>query len=93
MDALEVIAVGDVTTDVFIQLLDERIEVRDEPERRVLVLPYGEKVPFESTQSASLGGNATNAAVCFARLGLSVALVTHVGDDAAGREVIVALQG
>ncbi len=91
MQPLEVISVGDVSKDVFLRLLDERVEVREEPSGRVLVLPYGEKVPFEGAHSTGAGGNAANAAVGFARLGLSVALVTHVGDDATGGEVIAAL--
>jgi sugar/nucleoside kinase (ribokinase family) len=93
VDPLEVIAVGDVSVDVFIRLVDDRVEVRDGPSHKLLVLPYGDKILFENAASLSLGGNATNAAVCFARLGQHVALVTHVGDDASGREVITALRG
>jgi 5-dehydro-2-deoxygluconokinase len=92
VEPIEVISVGDVTTDVFIRLIDRRVEVRPEGGGRVLVLPYGEKVPFERARDMGVGGNAANVAVGFARLGLSVALVTHVGDDPAGHEVIASLR-
>ncbi len=84
-------SVGDVSTDVFLRLVDNRIEVRNEGTGRVLVLPYSEKVPFEGARPLGLGGNAANAAVSFSRLGLRVALATHVGDDHEGRQVIGSL--
>lgn len=86
------ISVGDVSTDVFIRIVDERVEVRREAAGRVLVMPYGEKVPFEGARNLGAGGNAANAAVGFARLGLSVALVSHVGDDPLGSEVMTSLR-
>lgn len=91
MTRLDVVCIGDTATDVFIRLRDERVAVRKEGGHSVLVLPYGEKVPFEHAQTVAAGGNAANAAVAMALLGCSVALATHVGDDAGGREILAAL--
>lgn len=86
---IEVISVGDVATDVFIRLLEARLERR--PDRAWLSLPFGAKVPFEHAETVRAGGNAANAAVAFSRLGLVTALVANVGGDAIGRDVFGAL--
>ncbi len=88
---LDVIAVGDVSTDVFVRLLEDRVEEHHWPCGRKLVLPFGEKIPFEHVETVEAGGNAPNAAVAFARLGLVTALAAHVGGDPTGRDILAAL--
>lgn len=88
--AIDVLSVGDVTTDVFIRLLEARVVDAGEGDRR-LELPYGGKVRFEHAETVAAGGNSSNAAVCFARLGLAAALVANVGGDQVGRDVLTAL--
>lgn len=88
---LDAMAVGDATTDVFIRLLQARVELDPDGVSRRLVVPFGGKVPFEHAETVPAGGNAANAAVGFARLGLATALVSYVGGDNIGREVLAAL--
>jgi len=51
----------------------------------------GDKIEIEEIVHAT-GGGATNAAVTFARLGLSTSAICRVGDDAAGREIVADLE-
>ena len=90
-DSIEFMAIGDAGTDVFLRLFD--VEVLEGPDggSRLLVLPFGGKVPFEPAETVPAGGNAANAAVCSARLGLSTALLSVVGDDDVGRSLCASL--
>lgn len=85
---LEILAVGDVVTDAFIKLLDddERVEHRDDG--LWLAIPFGTKVPFDHAEVVEGVGNAGNAAVAFARLGLDSGLLSNVGDDQYARDII-----
>ena len=84
MCAYEVLCVGDAASDVFIRLSDRHVRTWDDGEGHWLDLPYGGKVPFEFAHTVEAGGNAANVAVAMARLGVSTALATHVGNDAIG---------
>src|ERR1019366_10064884 len=92
MQQLDVISVGDTTTDVFIRLLEGRVKTIEDASGRWLVFPYGDKLPFDHTQTVESGGNAANAAVAFSRLGLATAFATYVGDDQVGRDIELALR-
>ena len=90
---LDVLAIGDVVTDAFIKLLDDEAwTYKDEHGNKVLAMPYGMKVPFDHAEVIEGVGNAANAAVSFAKLGLHAGLISNVGDDAWGRDIISALQ-
>ncbi|MGH7156660.1 MAG: carbohydrate kinase family protein [Candidatus Saccharimonadales bacterium] len=88
---LDILGVGDVVTDAFIKLFDddERIEKRDDG--TWLAIPFGTKIPFDFVEVIPGVGNASNAAVAFARLGLNSGLVANVGEDDWGREIITTL--
>ena len=91
-DQPDVISVGDIVTDVFIKLLDDQAKVyADSEQARWLAMPFGTKLPYDSVETIKGVGNAANAAVAFARLGLNSAYVANVGDDQAGRDMIDAL--
>ncbi len=92
MPQWDVISVGDTATDVFIRLLEGTIKTTEDASGRWLMFPYGDKVPFDHTHTVESGGNAANAAVAFARLGLATAFATHVGDDQVGRDIQLALR-
>ncbi len=91
----DVVCVGDVASDVYITLSDQRAIVHPvpgmDPNRSELVLPFGAKLPYESCETVEAGGNAANAAVACARLGLRVALAAYLGTDQLGRDLIDAL--
>ncbi len=93
MDEFDVISIGDVVTDAFIKLIDENAHTYSNEEGKWLAMPFGSKVPFDHAEVIAGVGNAPNASVSFARLGLKSALVANVGGDAAGIEIIHALHG
>ena len=92
MQQWDVISVGDTATDVFIRLIEGRVRTIEDESGRWLVFPFGDKLPFDHAQTVESGGNAANAAVAFARLGLATAFATHVGDDQVGRDIQLALR-
>ncbi len=92
MNQIDVLSVGDVVTDAFIKLLDDRAEVTKTDSGSVLSMPFGMKVPFDHTEVLNAVGNAANAAVNFSKLGLNSGLVSNVGGDSAGRDIITTLE-
>ena len=89
---IDVLAVGDIVTDAFIKLQDDQAWTYvDDKGNKVLAMPYGMKVPFDHAEVIEAVGNAANAAVNFAKLGLNAGLVANVGGDAWGRDMITAL--
>jgi ribokinase len=92
MDQFDVISIGDIVTDDFIQLLDKEEKVEHEKDgSEWLAIPFGTKIPFAQREVVPGVGNASNAAVAFARLGLKSAFVTNVGGDQYGRDMIAEL--
>src|ERR1700691_2185492 len=77
------VAIGDITTDAFIKLKDAE-ELMDHGVRQLCVR-FGDKVPYEEVIEVRAVGNAANAAVAAAKIGLSSALIARVGDDQNGR--------
>ena len=82
--ALDILAIGDIVTEPFIRLQDARIAQNEQGEQE-LCMRFGDKIPYESSTFVAAVGNAANAAVASARLGLSTALRAYLGDDANGR--------
>jgi ribokinase len=90
---IDVISVGDTVVDDFIRLFEDQGRVEDNGKGdKWLSIPYGMKVPFEKSTKIFGVGNAANAAVNFAKLGLNSTLATNLGDDDNGREVVRTLQ-
>jgi sugar/nucleoside kinase (ribokinase family) len=88
----DILSVGDIVTDAFIKLYDDQAQVvKDNQGSPWLAMPFGTKLPFDHVEVAHAVGNASNAAVSFARLGLNTGFVTNVGGDAEGREMIASL--
>ncbi len=89
------VAIGDTVIDAFIKLTEaDRPDIRGTPDHEdyKICLPYAEKIPYEEVYVIPAVGNAANAAVSAARLGLDSALVTNIGDDENGKDCIKALQ-
>jgi ribokinase len=89
--APDVVSIGDIVTDAFIKLLDDQAEVKEENGVKKISMVFGTKLPFDHVEIIEAVGNAANAAVAFARLGLKSAFVTNVGGDTHGRDMIEAL--
>lgn len=88
MAQFDVLSIGDVVTDAFIKLLDDRARVQDTDKGPELIMPFAAKIPFDHTEVLNAVGNSANAAVNFAKLGLKSGLVANVGGDSAGRDII-----
>lgn len=86
------LAIGDTVTDAFIKLADASVVGSPDTSEYKICLPFAEKVPYESATIVPAVGNAANAAVSAARLGLNTALVTNLGDDLYGKECLAALE-
>lgn len=87
----DVISIGDIVTDAFIKLFEDQAVTYENDQGKWLAMPFGTKLPYDHVEVIEAVGNASNAAVAFARLGLNSAFVTNVGGDAHGRDMIAAL--
>ncbi len=88
MSRIDLLAIGDITTDAFIRLQDAAVHCKVNSEACELCLRFGDKVPFEYVKVVKAVGNAANAAVAAARLGLHSALMTNLGADQNGRDCL-----
>lgn len=92
-DKIDVMSIGDIVTDDFIELLEHEEKVEHEKDGSTwLAMPFGTKIPFDHHEVVHAVGNASNAAVAFARLNLTSSFVTNVGGDQEGRDMIAVLQ-
>lgn len=87
-EQIDFLAIGDIVTDAFIRLRDAEIQESINHQTKELCVRFGDKVPYESVQELRAVGNSANAAVSAARLGVSSALVAHVGKDTHGQNCI-----
>ncbi|MCC7500452.1 carbohydrate kinase family protein [Candidatus Nomurabacteria bacterium] len=85
-------AVGDIVTDAFIRLKDARVHCRLDNEDCEISMKWGDKIPYELHEIVPAVGNAANAAVSAARLGVSSGLRAYVGKDAYGAQCIEVLR-
>ncbi|MES2007031.1 MAG: carbohydrate kinase family protein [Patescibacteria group bacterium] len=91
-DEIDFLAIGDIVTEPFIRLQDASVHCRINAEDCEICMRWGDKIPYESATLCAAVGNASNAAVSAARLGLTVALRAYVGDDMYGRECLEVLK-
>ncbi|HXE09892.1 MAG TPA: carbohydrate kinase family protein [Verrucomicrobiae bacterium] len=87
----DVVSIGDVVTDAFIKLFDDQAVTYKNDQGKWLAMQFGTKLPYDHVEVVEAVGNAANAAVAFARLGLDSSFVTNVGADTHGRDIIKAL--
>jgi len=94
MYKIKMLSVGDIVTDDFIKLLPHEAEIEYQPHTHhpLLCMTYGSKIPFARSIVIDGVGNSPNAAVCFAKLGLSSSLVTNLGDDDIAHRTLRILQ-
>ena len=92
MGQIQVLSVGDTVIDAFVKLKDDQAVSFDNQNGKWLAMPFGVKIPFDHAEVIAAVGNAANASVSFARLGLTSGLVANVGDDQYGRDIINSLQ-
>ena len=90
MQNLDFVAIGDTVVDDFIRIKDAAVHCKVDNEECEICLRFGDKVPFESSTKVYGVGNAANAAVAAARLGLSSGFVSNMGKDQNGDLIIAA---
>jgi ribokinase len=89
---IDILAVGDITTDAFIRLKDAHVTCKVNSNDCEICMRFGDKIPFEYVKVVKAVGNAANAAVSGARLGLNSALLANLGDDQNGKDCLATLQ-
>jgi len=92
MKQLDFVAVGDITTDAFIRLEKAAVNCDIDKENCKLSMDFGAKLPYESVTVVPAVGNSPNAAVSAHSLGLQSAIVTNLGDDKNGEEILEQLK-
>lgn len=86
------LAIGDTATDAFIRLKDASLHCDINKEKCEICMRFGDKIPYEEVYIVPAVGNAANASVAAARLGLISALAANIGDDYFGKECLSALK-
>lgn len=81
----DVVAVGDTTEDIFLKMHEASLQCDLNKQNCKICFDYAEKIAVESKTDVPAVGNAANHAIGVARLGLSAAIYTIVGDDVQGR--------
>jgi ribokinase len=94
MEKLDFVAIGDIVNDEFIELSPEWTKVVTDTEsgRELLAMNFGDKIEFKDFVIVPAVGNSPNAAVSAHRLGLRSALVTDMGDDDEGDQMMRQLE-
>ncbi|MHB0865887.1 MAG: carbohydrate kinase family protein [Minisyncoccota bacterium] len=89
---LDFIAIGDTTVDEFIRLKEARVNCDISDEDCTISMKWGDKIPYVSAENVPAVGNAANAAVAAARLGVTTGFISNVGSDTDGKEIIAAFE-
>lgn len=87
---MDFIAIGDTTVDEFIKLKEAHVNCDVNHQDCTISMKWGDKIPYDSSVLVPAVGNAANAAVAAARLGLSSGFISNVGRDRFGEEILAA---
>ena len=91
MPPFDFFAIGDIVTEPFIRLKDAEVRTKPDGDQE-LCMRWGDKIPYDYFILMPAVGNAANAAVSAARLGLNSALHAYVGDDQYGAQCLEVLK-
>lgn len=89
----DVIAIGDTTLDVFLNIKNAEVTCDVDEENCKLCVGFGHKIPIEKVTQVYGVGNAPNVAVGLSRLGLKTALYTILGNDSVADKTHEVLAG
>lgn len=87
----DVIAIGSATRDNFLKGKYPLVDYKDSPSGKAYALPYGEKMGVDFAYF-TIGGNAANASVTFARHGFKTACAAKIGEDLSAKEFLAHLK-
>jgi sugar/nucleoside kinase (ribokinase family) len=85
---MDFIAIGDTVVDEFIKLKEAHVSCDINNENCTISMKWGDKIPYDTSELVPAVGNAANAAVAAARLGLSSGFISNVGNDQFGKEIL-----
>lgn len=90
--AIDFFAIGDIVTEPFIRLKEASVHCKIDTEQCEICMRWGDKIPYDHFVLVAAVGNASNAAVSAARLGLKSALRAYVGEDRYGEDCLSVLK-
>jgi sugar/nucleoside kinase (ribokinase family) len=85
---LAFVAIGDTTVDEFIRLKDAHVNCDINHQSCTISMKWGDKIPYDFSVLVAGVGNAANAAVAAARLGLTSGFISNVGKDRYGEDIL-----
>ncbi len=89
---LDILAIGDIVTEPFIRLKEANVHCKINQEECEICMRWGDKIPYEFFILVPAVGNASNAAVAAARLGLASGLRAYLGNERYGEECLEVLK-
>lgn len=92
MNKIDILAIGDIATDVFIKITEAEAKCDIGGGHCKLCLNYGGKIPYESSKICHAVGNSSNFIIGASRLGLKSVLMANIGDDQNGIDCLKKLK-
>jgi ribokinase len=86
--SIDFLSIGDVFIDTFIELEDANVHCDINNENCTISMRFADKIPYKNVTRIAGVGNAGNAAVASARLGLNTTLLSVVGTDKDGDDIL-----
>ncbi|MBY0472740.1 carbohydrate kinase family protein [Patescibacteria group bacterium] len=90
--SIDFFAIGDIVTEPFIRLKEARVHCNINDESCEICMRWGDKIPYDYFVLIPAVGNAANAAVSAARLGLGTTLRAYIGEDRYGEDCLAVLK-
>ena len=84
MNKIDILAIGDIATDVFIKITEAEAKCDIGGGHCKLCLNYGGKIPYESSKVCHAVGNSSNFIIGVSKLGARSSLMANIGDDQNG---------
>jgi len=92
MDKFNLLTIGDTAIDAFVRLNEAELYCDINREECKICLKFASKVPYESISEIPAGGNSANVAISGAKLDLTTAYFTNIGDDDNGQKILAKLK-
>lgn len=83
-----IVSIGDSVLDTFLRVHDASVACQVKRDDCLLCFKFGEKLPLTSITRIPAAGNASNIAIGASRLGWNAAIVSVLGQDALGDEIL-----
>jgi ribokinase len=90
--SLDIISLGDTTTDVFLEIEDAEVFCENRKKDCLLCFNYADKIAASGVTEVDAVGNAANNAVGSSRLGLKTGIWTILGNDMNGQQALDAFR-